>query len=99
MRTLSTVGIGFVLAFACALAGCSSGEARQTASGAIEIGACHVGGCSSELCSDKDNMSSPCVFRPEYACYRQGVCEPQRNGECGWTQSRELTECVTSGGP
>jgi hypothetical protein len=94
--------IGFVFAFGSMLAGCSSvGSGRQTSSGAIEVGSCHIGGCSSELCSDKEDAVSTCSFQPEFACYQseEAVCEPQRDGECGWSQSRQLTECLTSGGP
>jgi hypothetical protein len=93
--------IGFVFAFGCVLAGCGSESNGQTSTGAIEVGSCHVGGCSGEVCSSEENVTSICTFRPEFKCYQsdEAVCEPQRDGECGWTQSRQLTECLTSGGP
>jgi hypothetical protein len=90
--------IGFALAFGCALAGCNGGG-RETNSGAVEVGPCYVGGCSSELCTDQENVSSPCIYKPEFACYHAAVCEPQQDGACGWTQTPELASCVAHGGP
>lgn len=57
---------------------------------------CRTGGCSGELCLDPDdpNMVSACVFRPEYACYRNATCEPQASGTCGYTQTPELSSCL-----
>jgi hypothetical protein len=97
MRTLLA---GLVLACGCALAGCNGGG-RQSTTGAIEVGQCHVGGCSGELCSSQEALSSPCIFRPEFACYGStpGVCEPQRNGDCGWTQTPELLMCLSNASP
>lgn len=56
---------------------------------------CIVGGCSSEICSDEgeEPAVSPCIFQPEFACYRTARCEKQSNGSCGWTQTDELLEC------
>ena len=55
---------------------------------------CYVGGCSSHICSDQQNIMSTCEFLPEYACYRDAVCEQQATGECGWTKSEDLSLCI-----
>jgi hypothetical protein len=55
---------------------------------------CQVGGCSGELCTDSPNAISPCVYLPEYACYRTAVCERQTDSACGWTRSEELKACL-----
>lgn len=94
MRTLP----GIFVAFAFALAGCNGGG-RQASSGAIEVEPCHVGGCSYELCAEQVGMTSVCMFKPEYDCYKTAVCESQENGGCGWTQTPELTSCLARGGP
>jgi len=55
---------------------------------------CFIGGCGSELCSDRQGMASPCVVRPEHACYRGATCERQAGGACGWTQTPALQQCL-----
>lgn len=54
---------------------------------------CVVGGCSGEVCADKE-MASACIYKPEFACYRTATCEKQKNGACGWTQTKELASCL-----
>lgn len=54
---------------------------------------CKVGGCSGEICSDKEMLSN-CIYRPEYSCYKNAKCEVQPSGECGWTPSTELDACL-----
>lgn len=56
-------------------------------------GRCIKTGCSSEICADGDRVS-PCIFRPEFACYQKAICARQANGECGFTQTAELTACL-----
>ena len=58
---------------------------------------CRIGGCSAQLCgeaSDEDELVSDCMYRPQYACYKQARCEKQQNGVCGWTESNELRSCL-----
>jgi hypothetical protein len=58
-------------------------------------GACYVGGCSGQICSDQQGVISTCEWREEYACYQQfGTCERQANNACGWTPTAELTMCL-----
>lgn len=57
---------------------------------------CIVGGCSGEICQDKDEepMASTCLYKEEYDCYKKAVCERQSDGKCGWTQTDELKTCL-----
>jgi hypothetical protein len=60
---------------------------------------CYIGGCSGQLCGDKPgNLISTCEYRPEYACYRTAACERQTSGNCGWSPSKELTDCLNNAG-
>lgn len=58
--------------------------------------ACYVGGCSSQLCTDEANAVSTCEFREAYACYQNATCERQENGECGWTSTPALAQCLSA---
>ena len=56
---------------------------------------CRPTGCNGEICANQD-MASPCVALPEFACYQElGSCEIQPWGDCGWTQTPELDECLS----
>lgn len=55
---------------------------------------CYVGGCSGQICSDQKDVVSTCEYREEYACYRTATCERQKDNQCGWTQTSELTACL-----
>lgn len=55
---------------------------------------CYAGGCSGQLCSDSPDAISTCEWLPEYACYRTALCERRTDGNCGWTATKELTECL-----
>lgn len=57
---------------------------------------CRTGGCNGELCNSvlSEGMSSICEVREEYACYKTAKCERQKNGECGWTMTKELEQCL-----
>jgi len=59
-------------------------------------GACFVGGCSSEVCSDQEGVITTCEFHPEYACYQSATCARQADGNCGWTQTAELQACIAN---
>lgn len=54
---------------------------------------CIKTGCSGQVCSDEEVVTT-CEYRPEYDCYKRARCERQANGECGFTQTRELTTCL-----
>ncbi len=61
---------------------------------ATTTSACYVGGCSSQVCSDRNDIASTCEWKEEYACYKTATCERQSNGTCGWTPSAGLTMCL-----
>lgn len=54
---------------------------------------CIKTGCSGQVCSDEEVVTT-CEYRPEYDCYKQARCERQANGQCGFTPTKELTECL-----
>ena len=57
--------------------------------------ACIVSGCSGQICSDQE-MVSTCEYRAEYACYQTARCERQASGQCGWTQTAALAACLAN---
>lgn len=64
-------------------------------SDAAKTNDCKIGGCSSQLCVEgNDRGISTCEWLPKYACYKNAMCERQSNGQCGWTQTDELTKCL-----
>jgi len=57
---------------------------------------CAFGGCSSEVCWDKNDGSPPfsaCALRPEFNCNGYSKCERQPNGKCGWTPTWMYLRC------
>ncbi|MDH5671475.1 MAG: tail fiber domain-containing protein [Myxococcales bacterium] len=72
--------------------GGSSGAGGEGGSGGGD--ACQPGGCSGQLCTDQADIASDCEWREEYACYATATCERQSDGNCGWTQTAELTQCI-----
>lgn len=59
--------------------------------------ACYIGGCSGQICSDKEGVVSTCEYKEEYSCYKTAKCERQPNGQCGWTQTSALQACLSGG--
>ncbi len=60
---------------------------------------CAVAGCSGQLCVPAalaDSIVSTCEYRAEYACFRDALCEQQANGQCGWTETPALSQCLAS---
>ena len=68
-------------------------RASGGASGGVAEKPCRKTGCSSQICSDQDVVTT-CEWRTEYECYRRAACERQKNGECGFTQTPELAACL-----
>jgi predicted secreted protein len=60
-------------------------------------GACVVGGCSGQICADRE-LFSTCEMMPEYACYQGAECKRQEDGLCGFTMTPTLMQCLTSQG-
>jgi hypothetical protein len=62
---------------------------------------CVRAGCSSQLCVETNlanDIMTTCEFREEYACYDLTVCERQASGECGFTQTEKLQNCLRDAG-
>ena len=57
---------------------------------------CIIGGCSNEVCGENtgEEIISPCIYKPEYQCYKGARCEIQRDGYCNWTKTRKLEKCL-----
>lgn len=64
----------------------------------VSAGACYVGGCSSQICSDRPDVASTCEYREVYSCYQGATCARQSNGQCGWTQTAALKACIEEKG-
>lgn len=58
------------------------------------LSSCYVAGCSGEVCSDQKDAASSCLYKEEYACYKTVKCERQASGQCGWTMTMELKNCL-----
>lgn len=61
-------------------------------------GECRRTGCSGQVCAGED-VATTCEWMPEYACYAQAICEPQADGECGWTITPEAAACLAKPPP
>jgi hypothetical protein len=70
----------------------------ESDNGGLIVGGCFVGGCSSQICSEEPDAMSTCEWREEYQCYQGARCERQTDGKCGWTQTAELVQCLSSSG-
>jgi eight-cysteine-cluster-containing protein len=56
---------------------------------------CVVSGCSGQICVEAGKeVATTCEYRNAYACYKQGICERQPNGKCGWTMTKTLKDCI-----
>jgi len=57
---------------------------------------CKIGGCNGEICqnADDEDIMSICQYKDEFACYKNTDCTVQSDGNCGWTQSEELVNCL-----
>ncbi|OGY59317.1 MAG: hypothetical protein A3F24_00190 [Candidatus Colwellbacteria bacterium RIFCSPHIGHO2_12_FULL_44_17] len=55
--------------------------------------ACVPTGCSGQVCSDT-KVFTTCEYKPEYACYKNAICERQADGVCGWTENPMFTSCI-----
>jgi hypothetical protein len=83
------------LCLSAALAGCAFDAPAR----ARVEGSCYIGGCAAEVCSDRPDMVSPCIWRDAYVCFREATCARQPDGACGWTPTPELRACLASHDP
>ena len=57
---------------------------------------CAVGGCSSQLCLQKDlakDVITTCEYREKYGCYKLTSCGCVDN-KCEWKDNNELVGCL-----
>jgi len=55
---------------------------------------CVVSGCSGEIC-DEEPRATICLWRSEYACFRDARCGRfGAGGACAWQQTPELLACL-----
>ena len=76
---------------------CDSGIRSPVQPSPAPSAECRPTGCSGQVCSDEDVITT-CEYRPEYACYQNAKCERQPNDSCGWTETAELTSCLSATG-
>lgn len=57
---------------------------------------CRISGCNLEICqaTKAEPIASVCLWKEEYNCYKTAKCEVQTDGQCGWTQTTELRNCL-----
>jgi hypothetical protein len=58
---------------------------------------CFATGCSKELCSDQDIMTT-CDYNPMNICYLNAECTTHGD-QCGWTVTSELNKCLADTRP
>jgi hypothetical protein len=58
---------------------------------------CFIFGYNYESCSEKNKYSQNPIWpvSRDHSCYRNAVCELQTNGQCNWTQTEELKNCLS----
>src|SRR3989344_5694069 len=54
---------------------------------------CHPTGCSGQICADEDVITT-CEYKESFACYKKAKCERHKNGQCAWTLTSELLQCL-----
>jgi len=56
---------------------------------------CQTGGCNNELCFKKGfEVSSICLWKPEYECFKKIGCKCVDN-KCQWQQTSDFRECLS----
>lgn len=93
--------ICMLLAFVVACGGSKSSPQTPPSNTEAPAGSdCVKSGCSGTVCVEpgKEVMTT-CEYKAEYGCYREGKCERQGDGSCGWTQTPELTGCLANPPP
>jgi len=90
--TLILIFVIFIAAIA------KSGKIKEEKSNSANTEKCVVSGCNGEICQGKDEepVLTPCLYKPEYDCYKKAICEIQKDGSCGWTKTKEYQECINN---
>ncbi|KAI9102477.1 hypothetical protein DFS34DRAFT_609312 [Phlyctochytrium arcticum] len=85
---------------ATATAAAPAGTPRPT--GAVLPPICRRAGCNAELCvtNSRDAILSPCVWKPEFACFSDAFCGYNSTRRtCEWRQTESLGECIRKASP
>jgi len=57
-------------------------------------------GCSGELCVPAGSeLSTTCIFKPEFACLQQAACERNSAGNCAFTITPQVQACLDQANP
>jgi hypothetical protein len=73
----------------------ANGDVLCTERACAPASTCKKTGCSGELCSDQD-VASGCLWTAAFACYQTATCERQASGQCGFTETPQLTQCLAT---
>ena len=58
---------------------------------------CVISGCNGEVCVEKGTeFASVCIYKEEFACYKEASCTKLPTGECGWLETESLTSCLAT---
>lgn len=57
---------------------------------------CFITGCSNQVCTDNRELATTCEWHETYSCYNNATCERQPDGECGWTRTEALMQCLSA---
>lgn len=87
------IALGLVIGFLVTLGIFVLIQSKSPTPSVITKDACIITGCSGQICSDKEVITT-CEVVPGDECYKSATCERQQNGECGWTQTNGLTQCL-----
>jgi hypothetical protein len=68
-------------------------EVASTTTKAVTKDGCVITGCSGQVCAEEE-ITTTCEFLPEYACYKDAVCERQPDGSCGWRETPDFLACI-----
>ena len=60
---------------------------------------CVRGGCSGQICEEAGTGTiTDCEYSAAYGCYQKAECTVQANGECGFTDTSVLRQCLANAG-
>lgn len=58
---------------------------------------CVRGGCSGQICEEAGTGTiTTCEYSATYGCYQKAECTVQADGECGFTQTAALQQCLAA---
>jgi len=57
---------------------------------------CKRAGCSNQLCVEFNSpeIVTTCEYKEIYGCYQKANCRRLSTGECGFEETKELTDCL-----